>query len=515
MSAVRIPWRGHAAALRIDPVAAAIAVATALFHIATARGYGWFRDELYYLACSRHLDWGYVDHPPLVALAGFVVRNTLGTSLVALRLFPALCAGATVLVAAAIARQMGGGRTAQAAAATAVALAPVNLSLASVFSMNPIDHLIWALMLLVATRLMVTDDRRLWLLFGALAGIGLENKLSVLFLGAGVAAGLLLAREGRHLIDPRLHAGGAIAAVLFAPHLLWQMAHDWPTAEFVRNATEHKNVALTPLAYLREQIVMMNPLALPLWLAGLALLLFARNGRPWRPLGWAWPVAFAILVFQNGKPYYLAPIYPLLFAAGGLVLEGAARRRPAVAGSAVALLAVSGLALAPLAKPLLSEDDYVRYAALFGMTPGSDERKTLGRLPQFFADMHGWPEMAAAVAGVAAALPPEERARACVFGQNYGEAAALDLFGPALGAPRAISGHNNYWLWGPRGCDGSVLIIIGGERADHERVFADVGEAGRFDCVDCMPYEDDQPIWIARGLRVPVRELWPSIQHYI
>jgi hypothetical protein len=408
---------------------------------------------------------------------------------------------------------MGGRRLAQAAAAVTVALAPVNLGLASIFSMNPFDHLIWALMILIVTRLLVTDDRRLWLLFGALAGIGLENKLSVLFLGAGVAAGLLLAREWRQLRDPRLYLGGAIAALLFAPHLLWQASHGWPTAEFVRNATAHKNLALSPLAYLKEQILMMNPLALPLWLAGLVFL-FARNGRRWRALGWAWPVAFAIMVAQHGKPYYLAPIYPLLFAAGGLVLEQATLRRPAVAGFGVALLAVSGLALAPLAKPLLPEDRYVRYAAALGMTPGSDERKSLGRLPQFFADMHGWPELAAAVGAVAATLTPEERPHACVVAQNYGEAAAVDFFGPARGAPRAISGHNNYWLWGPRGCDGSVVIIIGGDRADHEEEFSEVIEGGRFDCDDCMPYEDDQILWIARGLKMDIDQAWASSKHY-
>lgn len=514
MSASKIPWREHAAVLRVDKVASAIAAATALFHIVTARGYGWFRDELYYIACARHLAWGYVDHPPFVALVGWLVEHTLGATLDAMRLVPALCAGATVLVAAAIARQMGGRRLAQCAAAATVALAPVNLSLASYFSMNAIDHLIWALMLLTATRLFVTDDRRLWIVFGLFAGIGLENKVSVLFLGAGIAIGLVLAREWRHLAEPRLYLGGALAAALFAPHLLWQSAHGWPTAEFVANATAHKNVVLSPLAYLKEQVMMMNPLALPLWVGGLALLLFSRNGRRWRALGWAWPVAFAIIVSEHGKAYYLAPIYPLLFAAGGLVLERATLRRPLVGGVAVLLLAVSSLALAPLAKPILPEDRYVAYAAALGMTPGSDERKSLGRLPQFFADMHGWPELAQAVAGVAAALPPDERVHACVYGQNYGEAAAIDFFGPALGAPRAIAGHNNYWLWGPRGCDGSVVIIIGGDREDHEQVFASVTEGGRFDCTDCMPYEDDQTLWVGRSLKMPLAEAWTRNKHY-
>jgi MFS family permease len=354
----------------------------------------------------------------------------------------------------------------------------------------------------------------LWLVFGLLAGIGLENKLSVLFLGVGVGAGLLLAREWRHLRDPRLWIGGGIAMLLFAPHLLWQQAHGWPTPEFVRHATENKNLVLSPLAYLREQMLMMNPLALPLWLAGLVDLLVARNGRRWRALGWTWPVAFVVMAMQHGKPYYLAPIYPLLFAGGGIVLERIAKRRAAVGAVAVALLAVSGLALAPLAKPLLSEDEYVRYARALGMAPGSDERHALARLPQYFADMHGWPELAAAVGAVAATLPPDERVHACVFGQNYGEAAAIDFFGPAQGAPRAISGHNNYWLWGPRGCDGSVVIVIGGDRADLDEVYAEVTDAGRFECTDCMPYENGQTLWIGRKPKVTIESVWPRIKHY-
>jgi hypothetical protein len=215
------------------------------------------------------------------------------------------------------------------------------------------------------------------------------------------------------------------------------------------------------------------------------------------------------------KAYYFAPAYTLLLPAAGVALERwtAGRfARPARAIATVLILAT--LVLAPLAKPLLAEDAYVRYAAALGIRPGTAENHRLGRLPQFFADMHGWRELAETVATVHRSLPAAERERACVFGQNYGQAGAVDHFGAELDLPPAISGHNNYWLWGPGDCTGEVLLVIGGERADIESLFASVAAGGVFDCVDCMPYEDGQTIWIARGLRVPIAGAWPGVRHY-
>jgi hypothetical protein len=501
--------------LRCDRAAAVVALAAVLLHLLTAGGYGIFRDELYYLACAEHLDWGYVDHPPLVALVAYVVQSVLGTSLFAVRLVPALAAGATIYLAAAIARQLGGGRFAQLLTAVAVALTPLYLGLLSIYSMNAIDLVVWSALLLVLVRILRTDDRRLWLLFGAIAGVGLQNKLSVLFLGFGVAAGLLAARQWRHLRDWRLWLGAAIAALLFAPHILWQAASDWPTAEFVRRATEHKNVAFAPHQFIAQQIMLINPVTLPLWLAGLGHLLLADDGRRFRAVGWAYLAVLVLMTTQNAKPYYLGPIYPVLLAAGAVVVERAARGRMAwLRAASVAAVVVSGAIAAPLAKPLLPVETYVEYAAVIGVAPGSDERHRLGRLPQFFADMHGWQELAEAVARVHRTLPPEERARACVFAQNYGQAGAIDFFGPRLGLPRAVSGHNSYWLWGPRGCDGSTVIIIGGDPADHRRVFADVTEAGRTHCRDCMPYESDLALWVAREPRLLLSAIWQRVKHF-
>lgn len=503
----------------VEPLARSVwilAAAAAAFHLATTAGYGIFRDELYYLACARRLDWGYVDHPPLVALMAWMVTKTLGSSLFALRFLPALSAGATVLLAGMIAREMGGGRFAQILAGVAAALAPQYLAMMSFYSMNALDIVIWTALMLVFARILRTGDGRWWWAFGLLAGIGLQNKLSVLFLGFGAAVGLLAARRWNLLLDRRLWLGAALAALLFLPHVIWQAANNWPTAEFVRNATRYKNVAFSPLEFFGQQVLMMNPVAAPLWLGGLACLLFARRARAFRPVGLAYLAVLVLMLTQSAKPYYLSPVYPALFAAGAAAVErlkgsrGWAWAPPA----SLATIVISAALLAPLAKPLLPVDQYVAYAGALGLKPASDERKAIGRLPQHFADMHGWRELAGAVAGVYNALPPAERERACVFGQNYGHAGAIEFFGPQLGLPPAISGHNNYWLWGPGKCDGSVIIIIGGKRGDHERGFEFVSEGGRYTCANCMPYEAEKVLWVAKGLRRPIAEVWPLVKHF-
>lgn len=502
--------------VRCERPPALIAAALTLLHLATWRGYGVFRDELYYIACSKHLDWGYVDHPPLVALVSWLVRQIAGDSLLPLRAVAAVMAGVTAVLAAALARQFGGGRFAQTLAALAVALAPQYLGMLSVYSMNAMDLAIWAALSLVAAAALKTGDGRWWIAFGLLAGAGLQNKLSVLFLCFGIASGLLLARQWNHLRDRRLWIGAGVALALFAPHAAWQFAHGWPTAEFVRNAAQTKNVDLSIASFLAQQILIMNPFALPLWLAGLWFLLFSKESSRFRALGFVYPVVLAFMLTQNAKPYYLSPIYPLLFAAGALAVERAASRarfawiRPA----SMAILGVTGALLAPLAKPLLSVENYVRYAETLGIKARSDERHELGRLPQYFADMHGWKELAEAVAAVHRGLPEGERQRACVYGQNYGQAGAIDHFGPSLGLPGAIAGHNSYWMWGPGNCDGSVLIIIAGRREDHARFFETVEEAGSFECRDCMPYEARKTIWVARGFKGSLSDVWPGVKHY-
>jgi hypothetical protein len=504
---------------RGDLVVGGIALASVLLHLAFLRSYGWFRDEFYYVVCGRHLDFGYVDHPPFVALVARLVTSVFGDSLAALRLVSALCGAVLIVLGGRLARELGGGVFAQGLAALCVLITPTYLSIFHIFTMNGFDFLFWTLGALVLARIVKTGNARLWLLFGLVAGLGLQNKHSMLFFGLGVFAGVLLTPERRHLRSPWIWAGAGIAALLFQPNVLWEVAHGWPTLEFARNAAEHKNVALSPVAFMLQQVLLMHPLTLPLWLLGLGWYFFSRAGRPFRILGWIYLTVLAVLLTQSSKPYYLAPTYPLLFAAGATAVEGWLLRlrrpwlRPALAGTIVLLLVAGGAVLAPLAMPILPVERFILYQRALGLEASSGERHRLGELPQHFADMHGWPEIVDEVARVYRTLPPEEQARTAIYGQNYGVAGAVDVLGRARGLPGAVSGHNSYYLWGPpQGIE--TVIVVGGDEEDHRAAFASVEKAGEIRCGYCMPFEDRQAVFVCRGLKMPLRDLWPRVKHF-
>jgi hypothetical protein len=494
------------------------AVATLGFHLLTTDGYGYFRDELYYLANGEHLAFGYVDHPPFIALVAAIVRSLFGTSLFAIRVLPALAGALSIALTADMTRELGGQRFAQILAGLGAALAPVLVSLFSILSMNAFDVLFWTACFWILVRILKTGDQRLWLTFGLVAGIGLENKLSVLFLCFGVGTGLVLGRRWDQLRSRWLWLGAVIAGLFLVPYFVWQRAYDWPLLEFMHNARELKNVALSPSGFVSEQLLLMGPLSAPLWIAGLVFLLVAKPMKPYRALGFSYAVVLLTFIISgNAKPYYLAPAYAPLFAGGGIFFErlGGSLRGKIVRVASVVFVVAGGILALPLAKPLLAEDDFVRYASALGVQPSVGERKAMGRLPQFFADMHGWPELAETVASVFRTLPAESQAGTCVFAQNYGQAGAIDLFGPHHGLPKAISAHNSYWIWGPRDCRGEIVIVIGEDRSKLESLFTMVELGATYSCRDCMPYENDKPIWIARGLRLPMRELWPRIRSLI
>jgi len=489
--------------------------ATLLFHLAFLPGYGVFRDELYYIACGRRPAWGYVDHPPLVGWVAWLVAQVAGESHLALRVVAALAMATTVWLAGRIAGALGGGPFARALAGLATGLAPVALSLGSTYSMNAFDLLFWATIALLLARVLSGGSERLWLVFGAVAGVGLLNKISILYLGFGLVAGLVLARRWDVFRSRHFWAGGVLALAVFLPHLVWQHANGWPTLEFMANARRHKMAPLSPPGFLKEALLQTAPMAW-LWVAGVAWLLLARASARVRALGFAFLVVVGVLAFGGGKPYYLAAAYSLGFAAGAVALEGwTAGRARGLRPILAALMVGVGLAVSPLGRPVLPVETFVRYAAALGQEPATEERHALGRLPQFYADMHGWREMAETVAGVVRTLPAEERAKACVFGQNYGEAGAIGYFARDLDLPPAISGHNSYWLWGPGRCTGEVLVVIGDRRERLEELFADVRLAAVSHCRDCMPYEDGRSIWVARGLKQPIPGLWPGLKGFI
>jgi hypothetical protein len=496
----------------------ALGGATALLHLLTASdGWDLFRDELYYIANGRRPSLGYVDHPPMIGWLTWAVLTLLGDSKLALRLLPALAGGATVFFTCRIARTLGGRQWAELLAGTAAATAPALLAAAGYLSMNAFDLLFWALGFWLLARLFAGGDPRGWLALGVVLGLGLQNKLSVLLLGFGLAVGVLLTRQWPLLRSrwPWLGAMGAL--LLFLPHLLWQAAHGWPTLEFMANATRFKNLPISPVSFLVAQGDRMGVFAVPLFVAGLFFLLGDRGGRPFRAFGWAVLAILVLMITQRAKPYYFAPAFSVVFAAGGVLFErwsGAVAfgrwLRPAYL---VVLLAGGALAL-PLTKPVLAVEPTIAYMKWLGVEASTSERKEVGRLPQFFADRLGWRELAEAVAEVQRALPPEDQAMACVFGQNYGQAGAIDFYARDLGLPPAISGHNSFWLWGPGSCTGELIIVIAGDGDELAKLFESAELAATYRCLECMPYEAEKEIWVARGLRWPLAEMWPQVKSF-
>ncbi|MBN2387256.1 MAG: glycosyltransferase family 39 protein [Anaerolineales bacterium] len=493
-----------------------LAMIALLFHLVFSSGYGYFRDEFYYLAASHRLDFGYLEYPAGIALITALTRVVLGESLLALRFLPAVTGSAIVLLAGLMARELGGKRFAQGLAALAVLAAPVFRGTASLLTMDVFDQLCWVLCATLLIRILRRDERKTWLWFGLAAGLGLEIKVTILYFGLGMVAGLLVTPARTHFKSRWFWLGGGIALLLASPYVAWQVLHNFPTLEFWREYAAGKTYPVTPLEFLFQQIITLGLGSLPLWLAGLYHTLVDRDGRALRPLGVVFLLLFFIFMFQQAKFYFLAAAYPMLFAAGALWFERLAWRRPRwywTRATLVYTLIIGGLLSAPLALPILPVEAFIDYNAFLGGAGDiRSERLATAQLPQNFADRFGWSEKAEAVWAAYAHLSPEDQARACIFTGNYGQAGALEFFGPDL--PPVISGHNNYYLWGPGDCSGEVILTIGIPVEDLTPVFATVEPAGVAECDYCMPYEDDLTIYLCRDLAVPLDQAWPMVKHY-
>ena len=492
-----------------------------LLHFLTNGGYGYFRDELYYLACAEHLDWGYVDQAPLIAVVSRAERALLGDSLFAVRFLPAVAGAALVFVTGLLVRELGGRRFAVLLACACVIVAPAFLALHTLLTMNAFEPLFWTTGAYLVARILKNGDARLWVWFGLLMGVGLQNKHSTLVFGFAVVAGLLLTPARKFLLSKWLWVGGLVALLIFLPNILWQIQHGWPTVEVLRNADKNQNLPVSPLGFFKGQLELTHPLTFPVWAAGLCFYLFTRAGRPWRALGWAYVVMFALMVALRAKVYYLLPVYPVLFAPGAVLLESLfarlAERRPLLRllkPASVALLVAGGALTAPLALPVLPVETFIRYQRALGLEAPRTEKLRLADLPQHYADMHGWEEMTAAVARVYNSLPAEERARCAVFARNYGQAGAIDLFGARYGLPKAIGKHQNYFLWGPREYTGECVITVGERETDVRKSFDQIERAATITHPYVLPHENNLPVFICRQPKMPLKELWPQVKCY-
>jgi hypothetical protein len=494
------------------------AIANFLLHLYFNNRYGYFRDEFDYIACGDHLAWGYVDQPPLVPFLVKISRLVLGDSLRSIRFVPALATSAAVILTAMIARELGGRRFAVMVSALAFIAAPFYLSDGSIMTTNSLEPLLWMGCVYFAILAIKRDDPRYWLWFGVVAGVGLEEKYSIAVLGFAIVVGLLLTEQRRVFASKWIWLGGALAFLVFLPNFLWNVRNHWPFAELMHNIkTEGRDVVLSPLAYFAQQVLILHPILAPMWVIGVLTFLFSSRLKPYRFLGWCYLAVFAVFVALKGKNYYLTPIYPVYLAAGTVVIESfIARSRQFWLKPAILVLILAGGAwLAPLVIPVFSTDQFISYMEKLPFkVPRSEHSHMRAILPQHYADQFGWEEIVAKVNQAYSTLSPEERAGCAIFAQDYGQAGAIDFLGRRYGLPPALSGHQTYFLWGPRGYSGNCMIVLDDSREVLETLFEHVEYAGK--SAD-NPYalEREIPVFICRGAKFgTLAELWPRLKKW-
>jgi 4-amino-4-deoxy-L-arabinose transferase-like glycosyltransferase len=435
-------------------------------------------------------------------------KAVFGDSVHSIRILPALCGSGLVVLAGAAAAQLGGGRWAQLFASLAAAIGAAGLVICGFYSMNCYDLLFWLGAYYLLIRIARTGDGKWWWWMGIVLGLGLFNKIGLLVFGLALLVGLLITRHRRHFADKRLYLAGLIAAAFAAPYILWNVANDWAALEFIQNAKAGKIVRFSPLEFLSESMLEANPLTLPVWAGGFLWLLLARRARRFQIVAWLFAATFVILIVQKSKPYYFAASFPVLMAAGGVAWERWTGRRwlQWVRWILLVTLLTGGVVMAPMAVPLLSPQSTVEYGQRMGIIPAAQELSHTSALPQYFSDRLGWENLAREVSEIYLDLPADERERCIVIGRNYGHAGSLEYWSRNYDLPPVYSTHNNYWMWGPPAEPVDVVIAFQGSLEFWQRIFHDVVEVR----VAESPYamESRIAIWVCRGLRRPIEEIW-------
>ena len=501
----------------------AIALAKLVFHIYFNNRYGYFRDEFDYMSCGDHLQWGYVDQPPLIPFLTHLSRAVLGDSLRAIRFIPAFATSLLVVQTAAVTRELNGRRYAVVVSAICVALAPQYLSNGGLLGTNCLEPNLWlgcAYFVILAIK---RNDPRYWLWFGIVAGIGMEEKYTIAVFGLGIVIGLLLTEQRRAFFNKWIWLGGVGAFLIFLPNLLWNWQNDWPFLQLIRAIrAEGRDVILGPAEFFFQQTLVVNPMAAPIWIAGLVALLVSRPLRPYRVLGWSYIVSYVIIFVQHGKNYYLAPIYPILFAAGAVAIEcwiekpeTSSTRRSWLKPTIVWTLLISGAHISPIVVPMLSPEHFLAYTKTLPFKlPVNEYSHTRAALPQWYSDQFGWKEIADEAQVAWNRIPPEERADCGIFAQDYGQAGAIDFFGRAHGIPGAMSGDRTYWLWGPRGYSGNCMIVLDDRKEVLESYWTQVEYVGTSASND-WALEQQIPVFICRGKKFDSwAKVWPHLKRW-
>jgi 4-amino-4-deoxy-L-arabinose transferase-like glycosyltransferase len=485
------------------------ALALLTLHTLTNGQYGFHRDELATLDDARHLAWGFVAYPPLTPFLGRMALELFGPSLTGVRFFAALAQAVVVVIAGLMARELGGGRTAQMVAALATAIAPVSIAAGALFQYVSFDYLWWVLAAWFLILLLNRRDARWWVGVGAAVGMGMMTKYSMLFFVAGIAGGILLTEGRRYLASRWLWIGAAAALALFLPNAIWQARHGFISLDFLRDIHARDIRIGRTAGFLTDQFwVTANPITLPLWIAGLVSVFAAPRQKWHRALGWMFAIPFAMFLAAQGRGYYVAPAYPILFAAGAVWGESrfsrlSVRSKRLLSGAAYAALAAGGGVIAALVLPIAPVN-----SAWWRVSIGVN-----GDLKEEI----GWPELVETVAHIRDSLPPPERSKLGILAGNYGEAGAIDLYGGRYGLPTAISGINSYWLRGYGDPPPETLIVLGFSRPRLESMFESCELAGHTWNRYGVKNEETArhpDIFVCRRLRRPWPEFWRGFRSF-
>ena len=478
----------------------AAAVAKVAFQLCTANFYGAHRDEFYYLASGRHFAWGYVDNPPLVPWLYRFQEILFGHSVLALAVIPALLGGLYVVIAAWMTADVGGGSHAQGLAVAVAWLAPLYLTTSHFLSTVSLDVFWWALASWLVIRLVRSGDTRLWVAVGAVVGAGLMTKDAILFWVLAAGVGLLTTPQRRLLVSRWLLVGAVLAGVIAAPNIAWQVANHWPTLQFLHNLRVENASSDLP-QFVPLQLASETVAGTVVWVAALVAL---RRRPEWLEQRWlahGYAICFVVLFALGGKAYYLGSWYLPLVALGAASIEAAwptGRRRILLAS-----IVATGALTAPLFTPVLP----ATVAVSAGFT---SLNKDLG-------GMLGWPHVVGEISKVFHSIPPDQQRSAVIFTADYSEAGAVDFYGPGLGLPQAISGHNTFWLWGyGHPAPGATVIAVGVPPSLVHRYWSSVALVATLgaDHVPIDPQEQGAPVWICRAQRLPWPVLWPAVRHY-
>ena len=480
--------------------------------------YGIFRDELYYLACANRLDLGYVDHPPLSIYILASWKFLFGDSLLVIRFVPAIVASASLFILGLFIINLGGKKPAIIIALLSFMFTPIFLGINTIYSMNTFDYLFWILSAYLFLRIIQTEDKKYWLWLGFVLGLGLLNKTSVLWLGAGILVGTIFTSLKKDLKTRYPYIAFLIALLIFSPYVIWNVTHDFAHLEFMRNAATRKYGGLSPISFIKDQLLILNPLTILIWLAGFIFFFFKKNSKQFRPLGFIWLTTFLILIVNaHSKGEYIAPAYQILFAGGAVLIESWSTfpKRSFLKYAIIIPVLIGGIVLSPLARPLLSPESFIKYQSALGLAPPSNEGLELIELPQFYADMFGWEDLARHVSKVYQSLPVKERETTVVYCSNYGKAGAIEYYSKKYPLPKVISPHNSYWYWWPKDPTPTSIIIIGGEVEDHLESLKEVYVAVNHYSKYSIPYENNQKIYIGRGLKRKVVDIRLSNKIFI